>query len=108
MALAGLNELDLGHVAPKPGPGMEIVTRVYNQLRVHIQMPEADRGAEVEKLRKKLAESEREAAGIDLKLANESFVSRAPAKLVDDARARRQALEVQLQKIRHTLQEMGG
>ena len=57
--------------------------------------------------RKKLAETEREAASIDAKLANEQFISRAPAKLVDDTRARRQALEVQVQKIRHTIGEMG-
>jgi valyl-tRNA synthetase len=70
-------------------------------------MPKADRGAELEKLRKKLAETEREIAGIDAKLANEQFVSRAPAKLVDDTRSRRQALDVQLEKIQHTLREMG-
>jgi valyl-tRNA synthetase len=81
---------------------------VCDDLRVHILMPKADRGAEVEKLRKKLADTEREIAGIDAKLANEQFVSRAPAKLVDDTRARRQALEVQVGKIRHTLDEMGG
>jgi hypothetical protein len=34
-------------------------------------------------------------------------VSRAPSKVVDEARARRQALEVQLQKLQHTLREMG-
>jgi valyl-tRNA synthetase len=71
-------------------------------------MPKADRGAELEKLRKKLAETEREIAGIEAKLANESFLSKAPATLVDDTRARRQALAVQLEKIRHTIGEMGG
>ena len=83
------------------------MTRVCGDLRVHILMPQADRGAEIEKLRKKLAETEREIAGIDAKLANENFLSRAPAKLVEDARARREALEVQVGKIRHTLGEMG-
>ena len=70
-------------------------------------MPQADRSAEIEKLRKQLADTEREAASIDAKLANEQFVSRAPAKLVEDNRTRRQALEVQRQKIRHTIGEMG-
>ena len=70
-------------------------------------MPQADRGAELEKLRKKLAETEREMASLDGKLANESFVSRAPAKVVEDARARRQALEVQWTRVQDTLREMG-
>ena len=70
-------------------------------------MPQADRGAELEKLRKKLAETEREMASLDGKLANESFVSRAPAKVVEDARVRRQALEVQWTRVQDTLREMG-
>jgi valyl-tRNA synthetase len=107
LALAGLTSLTFGGAAAAQADGAEIVTRVCNDLRVHIQMPQADRGAELEKLRKKLADTEREAASIDAKLANESFVSRAPAKLVDDTRTRRQALDVQLRQIQHTLREMG-
>jgi valyl-tRNA synthetase len=107
IALAGLTSLVLGAGTPAAAPGTEIVTRVFEHLRVHIQMPQADRGAELEKLRKKLAEIERAMAGIDGKLANESFVSRAPAKVVDDARAQRKALDVQWQKLQDTLKEMG-
>jgi valyl-tRNA synthetase len=107
LALAGLTSLGFGHAPAMPEGGTEIVTRVCHHLRVHLQMPQADRSAELEKLRKKLAEVEREAATIDAKLANEQFLSRAPAKLVDETRARRTALEVQVQKIRHTIGEMG-
>ena len=107
LALAGLTSLGFDQAAAQPAAGTEVVTRVCRHLRVHMQMPQADRGAELEKLRKKLAETEREAASIDAKLANQQFISRAPAKLVDDTRARRQALEVQVQKIRHTIGEMG-
>jgi valyl-tRNA synthetase len=106
LALAGLTALGFGHPPAAPAEGTEIVTRVCDHLRIHIEMPKADRGVELEKLRKKLVEAEREAASIDAKLANEQFVSRAPARLVDDARARRGVLEVQLQKIRHTIGEM--
>jgi valyl-tRNA synthetase len=108
LALAGLTSLGFGDAGSAPGEGLETVTRVSNDLRIHLRMPKADRGAELEKLRKKLAETEREIAGIEAKLANESFLSKAPAKLVDDTRARRQALAVQLEKIRHTIGEMGG
>jgi valyl-tRNA synthetase len=107
LALAGLTSLEFGGAASSPAEDLETVTRVSGDLRIHIRMPTADRGAELEKLRKKRADTEREIAGIDAKLANEQFVSRAPAKLVDDTRARRQALDVQLEKIRHTLREMG-
>ena len=107
LALAGLTSLELGGAPAGSDDALETVTRVSNDLRVHIRMPKADRGAEIEKLRKKLAETEREIAGIDAKLANENFLSRAPAKLVDDTRARRETLEAQLGKIRHTLVEMG-
>ena len=106
LALAGLSALGFGQ-AHAPAEGTEIVTRVCGHLRVHMQMPQADRGAEREKLRKKLADAEREAASIDAKLANEQFVSKAPARLVEETRARRAALDVQLQKIRHTIDEMG-
>jgi valyl-tRNA synthetase len=108
LALAGLTALGFGGAASSAGGNLETVTRVSGDLRIHIRMPKADRGAELEKLQKKLAETEREIAGIDAKLANDQFVSRAPATLVDDTRARRQTLDVQLEKIRHTLREMGG
>jgi valyl-tRNA synthetase len=107
LALAGLTSLEFGGVPAGADEALETVTRMCDDLRVHIRMPKADRGAEIEKLRKQLAETEREMTGIDAKLANEQFVSRAPARLVDDTRARRQALEVQVGKIRHTLAEMG-
>jgi valyl-tRNA synthetase len=107
LALAGLTSLEFGGAPAGSDDNLETVTRVCDDLRVHIRMPKADRGAEIEKLRKKLAETEREMAGIDAKLANESFVSRAPAKLVDDTRARRGAIEVQIGKLRHTLAELG-
>ncbi len=107
LVLAGLTSLEFGGAPAGVHDALETVTRVCGDLRVHILMPKADRGAEIEKLRKKLAETEREITGIDAKLANENFLSRAPAKLVDDTRARREALEVQGGKIRHTLIEMG-
>ncbi len=107
LALAGLTSLEFGGAPAGSDAALETVTRVCGDLRVHILMPAADRGAEIEKLRKKLAETEREIAGIDAKLANANFLSRAPAKLVEDTQARRVALEVQVGKIRHTLVEMG-
>jgi valyl-tRNA synthetase len=107
VALAGLASLTFSEAPPEPAAGADIVTRVFSHLRVHIQLPQADRGAELEKLQKILADTEREMASLDGKLANDSFVARAPAKVVDDARARRQALDVQWRKITDTIKEMG-
>jgi valyl-tRNA synthetase len=105
--LAGLNALAVTDAAPSASSGTEIVTRVYNNLRVHIQMPQADRGAELEKLQKKLSDLEREIGNIEGKLANDAFVSRAPAKVVEDSRTRRESLLVQKEKLLDTLRELG-
>jgi len=102
--LAGLDTFHFAdHVASDP----DTVTRVHRQLRVHIHMPHTDRKAEVEKLRKSLEENARELAGVEARLANESFVSRAPAEVVQGARDRRAALITQRDRISRTLRELG-
>jgi valyl-tRNA synthetase len=105
MGLAGLSGFDFVDANPA---GEDIVTRVYGDLRVHIVMPHMDRSAEVEKLRRQLAEKAREVAGVDAKLSNESFISRAPAQVVDGARAQRNKLVLEQQRIEETLRELGG
>lgn len=102
--LAGLSTFEF--TAGAAG-GDDVVTRVLGELRVHIQMPHTDRGAEIEKLRKQLADKLREVANVDAKLANESFVARAPAHVVEGARAQREKLLVEQRRIEETLREMG-
>jgi valyl-tRNA synthetase len=104
LALAGLTAFDL---VDAPPAGRDLVTRVVNDLRVHIQMPEADRGAEIEKLKKHHADTMRQIGSIDQKLSNDSFVGKAPARVVEQARQRRQELAVEQQKIEDTLRELG-
>jgi valyl-tRNA synthetase len=104
LALAGLTTFDLVDAAPS---GEDIATRVVNDLRVHIRMPHADRGAEIEKLRKHHADTLKQISSIDQKLANEAFVGKAPAAVVEGARKRRQELAVEQQKIEDTLRELG-
>ena len=102
--LAGLDTFRFAdHVASDP----DTVTRVHNHLRVHIHMPHTDRAAEVEKLRKALEDATRELAGVEARLANESFVSRAPAEVVQGARDRQAALITQRDRITRTLRELG-
>ena len=102
--LAGLSSFEFA--AGTPG-GEDVVTRVLGDLRVHIQLPHTDRGAEVEKLKRQLADKVREAANVDAKLANESFVAKAPAHVVEGARAQREKLLVEQRRIEETLHEMG-
>ncbi|MBP7570043.1 MAG: valine--tRNA ligase [Acidobacteria bacterium] len=102
--LAGLSSFEFGAEAPG---GEDLVTRVLGDLRVHIQLPHRDRGAEVEKLRKQLADKLREVAGVDAKLANEEFVAKAPARVVEGARAQRDKLLVEQRRIEETLRELG-
>jgi valyl-tRNA synthetase len=110
--LAGLAAFDFADGgAARAGAGggdsADIVTRVVGDLRVHIQMPHADRGAEIEKLKKHHAETVKQIASIDQKLGNESFVGKAPAQVVEQARKRRQELAVEQRKVEDTLRELG-
>jgi valyl-tRNA synthetase len=101
--LAGLDALQFAErIAPDP----DTVTRVFGDLRVHIRMPHRDREAEIEKLKKTLADTDRDLAAVAARLANESFVSRAPADVVRGARERQTALLAQREKIGRTLREM--
>ncbi len=102
--LGGLSSFEFTAGIPS---GDDVVTRVLGEMRVHIQMPHTDRGAEVEKLRKQLADKLREVANVDARLANESFVARAPAHVVEGARAQREKLLVEQRRIEETLREMG-
>ena len=103
-ALAGLTRFEFVGAAPS---GDDLVTRVVDDLRVHIEMPHADRGAEIEKLKKHHADTEKQIDSIDQKLSNESFVGKAPAQVVEGARKRRQELTVERQKVEDTLRELG-
>jgi valyl-tRNA synthetase len=104
LALAGLTTFDFVLAAPS---GEDVVTRVVGDLRIHIQMPHIDRTAEIEKLRKHHAETLKQIGSIDQKLSNESFISRAPAHVVEGARAQREKLQVERQKVEDTLRELG-
>jgi len=104
LTLAGLSGFDFAAAAPNDE---DVVTRVFGDLRVHILMPHTDRTAEIEKLRKQLGDKVRELGNLDQKLANESFVSRAPAHVVEGARAQREKVLLEQRKIEETLQELG-
>jgi len=104
LTLAGLTTFDF--VSTAPG-GEDVVTRVFGDLRVHILMPHTDRSAEIEKLRKQLGDKVREVGNLDQKLGNQSFVAKAPAHVVEGAKAQRERLLLERRKIEETLRELG-
>ena len=79
--LAGLSGLSVRGRPSARRP--DVVTRLFGEIRVHIEMPHADHAAEIEKLRKTLDEKRRESAGVDAKLANEAFLAKAAAAVVE-------------------------
>jgi valyl-tRNA synthetase len=69
---------------------------------------EVDVAAESERLKKEIARLEGEISKADARLANESFVARAPANVVGDLRKRLADHRETLQKLREQLQKLSG
>jgi len=61
---------------------------------------------ERERVTKEMAKKETEARGLASRLDNVSFVERAPAEVVDEARNRHQELIAEIEKLRDTLQSL--
>jgi valyl-tRNA synthetase len=102
--LAGLETLEFrSDVAASP----ETVKRVLEHA--HIFVPLAgivDRAGEIEKLEKELAGIAKEAGSLAQKLGNPGFVERAPAAVVDEARARAAQLVERRQRLESMLAEL--
>jgi len=69
---------------------------------------EIDRGAERERIGKEIASKEAEVTKLASNLANESFVSRAPAQVVAQQRARLAGLNAMLENLRAQLGRLSG
>jgi valyl-tRNA synthetase len=103
--LAGLETLEFrSDVAASP----DTVTRVLEHAHVFVPLAGiVDRGGEIDKIRKELAGLEKEAASLAQKLGNAGFVDRAPAAVVEEARARAGQLAERRQKLDVQLAELG-
>ncbi len=74
-------------------------------MEVALAFPEESFGAEeVAKLEKEVAKLRKTQAGIRARLANPSFVERAPAEVVDGARAQLEEVTTRLQRLERTLE----
>jgi valyl-tRNA synthetase len=103
--LAGLEALEFrADVATGP----DTVKRVLAHAHVFVLLAGAvDHQAEIEKLKKELAGLTKEADSLDRKLATPGFVDRAPAHVVDEARARVGQLAERRARLEQMLTELG-
>ncbi|HHT28437.1 MAG TPA: valine--tRNA ligase [Firmicutes bacterium] len=105
ISLARLSELTLTDVsAPKPDRAIAVVAggvEVYIPLAGMVDLQE-----ELERIRKELAETQGHLQRTRDRLANPSFVDRAPAKVVEGARQQLQALEEKERKLSERMKEL--
>jgi valyl-tRNA synthetase len=66
-----------------------------------------DLDKERERVNKEIGRKEKEAKGMEAKLANPSFVDRAPREVVEQTRARHDELMGEITKLQETLKALG-
>jgi valyl-tRNA synthetase len=100
--LAGV--LGIRFVGEKKDVPEEVMSAVVGRVEVYIPLDElVDYQVELQRLGKEKERLEGEVARIGKTLANEAFVSKAPAKVVDGERAKLAAAEETLEKVRARL-----
>jgi valyl-tRNA synthetase len=103
VALAKLSGLEIVDELPRHDAPVEVVGS--DRLMLHI---EVDLVGERARLTKELARLQFDVVGARVKLANASFVERAPAAVVAEQRARLQANEATLDKVKAQLDRLSG
>lgn len=95
----------LGRAQPVAGALPRALAQVTPSITVYLEL-EGDLAAWLERQRKRLAEFEKTAQGLEGKLANPGFVQRAPAEVVEAERERLADLRAQIQRIGQNLQRL--
>jgi valyl-tRNA synthetase len=86
--------VDFGY---KGAAGMPVAATKSGEL---VLILEVDRGAEIERLEKEIAKLDSELRTVEAKLKNTSFVTRAPAAVVEEHRERQRNFAEQLAKLK--------
>jgi valyl-tRNA synthetase len=103
--LAGVGKLELGPDAKKPG---QAAGHVVPDFEVHVSLAGLiDVDAELKRLEKQLAEKKKHLQATQAKLANPSFVDKAPAEVVQQQRDQVTELERQIAAIEVNIKELG-
>lgn len=97
MRLGGLDVLEIAPGLERP-PQSAIV--VVEDVEIFVPLAGlVDIAMEVERLRKDLAALDKEAEKLDLKLANDNFIERAPVEVVEKEKSKRSNIESRREKI---------
>jgi valyl-tRNA synthetase len=95
---------DRGEDLPRPSGSLEIVLKGGDIQATVLTTASGDAAAlERTRLEKELAEAEGWLAAAQARLANDSFVGKAPQAVVDGARARERELAEQVDRLRERL-----
>ncbi len=81
---------------------------VMGNIELHVALPRPDPAEEARRLEKEIARLEAEIAALDRKLANPSFMERAPAEVVAETRARRDGALADRAKLGSSLDKVRG
>jgi valyl-tRNA synthetase len=99
----------IGLVAEQPAAPSATVALLNGGVTVYLPLAElTDVAAERARLERELADAERGAAGSSAKIANEQFVSRAPAAVVERERERARELEARVEQLQAQLRALEG
>jgi valyl-tRNA synthetase len=102
--LAGVGKLEAGPGVAKPKQAASQVTPEFEAYVSLVGL--IDPAAEVKRLEKQLADKRKQMEGTKGKLANEGFVSRAPAEVVAQQRELVAELEKQIASIEETIRDL--
>ncbi|NOK00850.1 MULTISPECIES: valine--tRNA ligase [Myxococcus] len=104
MPLAGLSDVEIGAPGTKPP---QAAAFVGTNLEIYVPLAGLiDLDAERDRLRKEIARTEQEAAGVLRKLENPNFVAKAPPDVVEKDRARVEELKERKAKLQDHLQRI--
>ncbi len=100
--LARLSDIELADAAPAKAAQI-----VHGEAIIALPMEGViDLAAETARLEKEIARAEKDARGIEARLANEKFLSRAPQQVVEENRQRLEELKARMEKLHAALDRL--